>query len=67
MLSDNGGNFVEGNTELSDLVKMLDQDKIVKSTANQGIKWKFNPHAPHFGGAHESSLQKLESWKSSCF
>ena len=54
MLSDNGGNFVGGNKELSDLVKELDQDKIVKSTANQGIKWKFNPpHARHFGGAHE--------------
>ena len=54
MLSDNGGNFVGGHKELSDLVKELDQDKIVKSTANQGIKWKFNPpHAPHFGGAHE--------------
>ena len=45
MLSDNGGNFV-GEKE-------LDQDKIAKSTANQGIKWKFNPtHALHFGGAH---------------
>ena len=29
ILSDNGGNFVDGNTELSDLVKELDQDKIV--------------------------------------
>ena len=35
------------------MVKELDQDKIAKSTTNQGIKWKFNPpHAPHFGGAH---------------
>ena len=49
MLSDNGGNFVGGNKDLSDLVEELDQDKIVKSTANQGIKWKFNlPHAPHW-------------------
>ncbi|XP_067050193.1 uncharacterized protein [Acropora muricata] len=58
MLSDNGGNFVGGHKELSDLVKELDQDKIVKSTANQGIKWKFNPpHAPHFGGAHEIMIK----------
>ncbi|XP_068680566.1 uncharacterized protein [Montipora foliosa] len=58
MLSDNGGKFVGGNKELSDLVKELDQDKIVKSTANQGIKWKFNPpHAPHFGGAHEIMMK----------
>ena len=27
ILSDNGGNFVGGNKELSDLVKELDQDK----------------------------------------
>ena len=49
MLSDNGDNFAGGNKDLSDLVKKLDQDKIVKSTANQGIKWKFNPlHVPHW-------------------
>ena len=58
ILSDNGGNFVGGNKELSDLVKELDQDKIVKSTANQGIQWKFiPPHAPHFGGAHEIMIK----------
>ena len=58
MLSDNGGNFVGGNKELSDLVKELDRDKIAKSTANQGIQWKFNPpHAPHFGGAHEIMIK----------
>ena len=40
------------------MVKELDQDKIVKSTANQGIKWKFNPpNAPHFGGAHEIMIK----------
>ena len=38
MLSDNEGNFVGGNKELSDLVKELDQEKLAKSTANQGIK-----------------------------
>ena len=58
MLYDNGGNFIGGNKELSDLVKELDQDKIVKATTNQGIKWKFNPsHAPHFGGAHEIMIK----------
>ena len=40
------------------MVKELDQDKIVKSTANQGIKSKFNPsHVPHFGGAHEIMIK----------
>ena len=58
MLSNNGNNFVGGSKELSNLVKELDQDKIAKSTANQGIKWKFNPpHAPHFGGAHEIMIK----------
>ena len=41
-MSDSGGNFAGGNKELSDLVKELDQDKIAKSTIDQGIKWKFN-------------------------
>ena len=58
MLSDNGGNFVGANKELCDLVKELDQEKITKSTANQGINWKFNPPlAPHFGGVHESMIK----------
>ena len=58
ILSDNGGNFAGGNKELSDFVKELDQDKIVKSAANQGIQWKFIPqHAPHFGGAHEIMIK----------
>ena len=58
MLSDNRGNFVGGNKELSDLVKELDQDKIGKSTAYQGIKWTFNPpHAPHFGGVQEIMIK----------
>ena len=58
MLSGNGGSFVRGNNDLSDLVKELDQEKIPKSTANQGIKWKFNPpRASHFGGAHEIMIK----------
>lgn len=43
------------------LLKQLDKDKIVDSTANQGIKWKFNPSlAPHFGGIHESSIKSAK-------
>lgn len=57
MLSDNGGNVIGGNKELSDLVRELDQEKIAKLTANQGVKWKFNPsHASHFGGCKASSM-----------
>ena len=62
MISDNGTNFVGANRELKDLLKQLDRDKIVHSTANQGIKWKFNPPlAPHFGGIHESLIKKCEA------
>ena len=61
MISDNGTNFVGANRELKDLLKGLDRDKIVNSTANQGIKWKFNPPlAPHFGGIHESLIKSAK-------
>lgn len=36
------------------MARKLDQEYIAKSTANQGINWKFYPpHAPHFEGIHE--------------
>ena len=58
MLSDNGGKFVGANNESCDLVKELDQEKITKSTANQGVNCKFNPPlAPHFGGVHETVIK----------
>jgi len=61
MVSDNGGNFVGADKELSELVKQLDQDKIRSSAANKGIEWKFNPPlAPHFGGAHESMIKSAK-------
>ena len=43
MISDNGSNFVGAERELRELVSQLDQDKIVKSVANKGVKWNFNP------------------------
>ena len=37
---------------------MLDQNRIIKSAANRGIKWHFNPPlSPHFGGAHEIMIK----------
>ena len=58
VVSDNGGNFVAADKELQELVRRLDQDRIVKSTANRGIKWHFNPPlSPHFGGAHEIMIK----------
>lgn len=58
MFSDNGSNFISAERELRELVEQLDQEKIYKSTASNGIKWKFNPPAaPHFGGIHESMIK----------
>ena len=58
VLSDNGTNFVGGNSELKDLINSLDKDKINTSTANKGIKWHFNaPLGPHLGGVFESMIK----------
>eukprot|EP00112_Aurelia_sp_Birch-Aquarium-sp1_P012313 Seg259.12 transcript_id=Seg259.12/GoldUCD/mRNA.D3Y31 product="hypothetical protein" protein_id=Seg259.12/GoldUCD/D3Y31 len=58
VVSDNGGNFVAADKELQELVKRLDQNRIIKSAANRGIKWHFNPPlSPHFGGAHEIMIK----------
>jgi len=43
MVSDNGTNFVGAVNELKELVGQLDKDKIQRTTAQTGIKWKFNP------------------------
>jgi hypothetical protein len=58
MLSDNRTNFVGGNNELRELVQQLDQDKIQRMTANNGIRWHWNPPlAPHFGGVFERMIK----------
>ena len=58
VISDNGGNFVGANRELKELVQQLHIRKIQVSTANQAIKWHFNPpYAPHFGGVHETMIK----------
>ena len=44
--------------ELRELVAVLDREKIAQSTANKGVIWHFNPpHAPHFGGVHETMIK----------
>ena len=51
VFSDNGSNFIGAERELHESVERLDQEKINKSAAIKGIKWKFNPPAvPYFGG-----------------
>lgn len=58
IISDNGRNFKGAARELRELVEQLDQSKIQESTANQGVKWHFNPPlAPHFGGVHETMIK----------
>ena len=59
VVSDNGGNFIAAEKELQELVRRLDQNRIIKSAANRGIKWHFNPPlSPHFGGAHDIKAAK---------
>ena len=50
--SDYGGIFSAADKELQNLVRELDQDHIIKNTANRGIIWHSNPpSSPHFEGA----------------
>ena len=53
MFSDRGTNYVGAVNELRELVKRLDQDKILRTTVSKGVQWNITPGAPHFGGAHE--------------
>ncbi|XP_074662622.1 uncharacterized protein LOC141915116 [Tubulanus polymorphus] len=60
-LSDNGGSFVSGESELKELVDCLDsldQDKISNNLANNGVNWIWNPPvSPHFGGVFEIMIK----------
>ena len=56
--SDNGTNFVGAVDELKELEKQLDKEKILRTTAHEGIKWVFNPpSAPHVGGVFECMVK----------
>ena len=58
VLSDNGTNFVGGNNELKELVQCLDHNKVIKTTADKGVKWHFNvPLGPHHGGVFETMVK----------
>ncbi|XP_074653640.1 uncharacterized protein LOC141907799 [Tubulanus polymorphus] len=60
-LSDNGGSFVSGESELKELVDCLyslDQDKISNNLANNGVNWIWNPPvSPYFGGVFETMIK----------
>ena len=61
IISGHGTNFVRAEKELPLLVQQLDQDRIMASTANKGVKWHFNPpHAPHFGGVFETMVKSAK-------
>ena len=49
-----------------ELVEQLDQEEIVRTAANKGIKWGFNPpYVPHFGTVHETminSAKRMNNW-----
>ena len=54
---DQGTNFVGGKTQLDDALSDMDQTRIQRFTAEQGVEWIFNPpHASHFGGAWERQI-----------
>ena len=49
---------------LRELVEQLDQGKIVRTAANKGIKWSFNPpYAPHFSTVHETMMKEAKRTK----
>ncbi|KAK6171954.1 hypothetical protein SNE40_018372 [Patella caerulea] len=61
VITDNGSNFVGAERELHELVQQLNIYTMIASTANQGVKWTFNPPiSPHFGGAFESMIKSAK-------
>lgn len=59
--SDNGTNFVSSNRELKQAMLELNQSKIQKGLAQDGIKWTFNPpYGAHHGGAWERLVQEIK-------
>jgi hypothetical protein len=61
VLSDNGTNFVGAVRELKELVRDMDKDVVLRSAANKGVRWHFNPpSAPHFGGVFEAMIKSAK-------
>ena len=58
--SDNGTNFVGGEHELRDALKLWNQEQIHVFLLQRGINWKFNPPgASHFGGIWERQTRSI--------
>lgn len=62
VLSDNGTNFVGAEHELRELFSETNKQTAIEAkTANEQIKWSFNPLlAPHFRGAHEALVKSAK-------
>jgi len=61
--SDCGTNFVGADAKLRQFfsASSLDQRRIGKQLASEGIRWRFNPpSAPHFGGVREAAVKSLK-------
>ncbi len=60
MKSDNETNFVGAERELREALALLDQDKLQRTMAQEGIKWSFNPPAgSHHGGIWERIIRMV--------
>ncbi|XP_041362102.1 uncharacterized protein LOC121378069 [Gigantopelta aegis] len=60
-MSDNGIFFVGAVKELRELADKFDKDKLLKSAANRGMQWNFNPaSALHFGWVFECMIKSAK-------
>ena len=51
-------NFVGADRKMRELLELIDCDKISNHSANQGIKWNWNPPlGSHFGRVFESLVK----------
>ena len=58
--SDNGGNFVSGNKELTEAITRWNNNQIREFLLQQSIKWVFNPPAgSHHGGVWERCIRTV--------
>ena len=60
IISDNGGNFVKGNSDLAKGIKEWNQALINEKLIQQQITWKFNPpYSSHRGGVWERQIRTI--------
>jgi hypothetical protein len=64
--SDHGTNFIGAASEVKELVKFLESQKVQGNISAfcsvQNIDWKFIPeHTPHFGGLWEATVKSFKS------